>query len=285
MAMLERVIGGLVGGAFALRAFDERKAWWARIAYGAVGADLLISAYNGTPFLGVSAATEAVEGQDAIAGTGTSARAKLTKIGKSAGKFAKSKPADTAFQLKTKLPKFEERRVKTIEERVAYVHEQAVKGTRDPKIYTLAREVLSRKHKGEWLVDEKDYRGEATALFNEIKKRVRYTWDPLDYDAFQTPAKTLELQTGDCDDYTSLLAACLRTVGIEVRTRIVETTGAGTWSHIYLMAKVQDGWMSLDLSVKEPAGWEVPDAMVVRKKDFMIVEEGLDKVKTLERTK
>ena len=154
------------------------------------------------------------------------------------------------------------------------MHQQMIAGTKDPKVYSLAREVLSRKSGDSWSVAEKDHKGEVTALFNEVRKRVRYTWDPTDYDAFQTPARTLEMGTADCDDGTSLLGALCRSVGHQVRSRIVQTKGAPTWNHIYLIAKVGSTWMPLDPSVDKPAGWEVPREMVLKMKDFDVVEGG-----------
>ena len=73
-----------------------------------------------------------------------------------------------------------------------------------------------------------------------------------------------------------LLGAMLRSVGHQVRSRIVQTQGFDTWNHIYLVAKhPQTGeWVSLDPTVDKPAGWEVPENHVIRKKDFDVVEKG-----------
>lgn len=240
----ERIAAGLIGAAFGLKIFDEKKPLWARVAYGAVSFDLLSAA--------VKPAEEHILFGDP--------KQRLADAGAQASKAGASVKKATTFV---------EKRVKSIQERVAYVHKQMIQGTRDPKIYTLAREILVQKK-----VPEKDNKAEAVALFNEVRSRVRYTWDPTDYDAFQTPSKTLALQTGDCDDYVSLLGALCRSVGLEVRSRIVQTKGNSSWNHIYLMVKIGSGWMPLDASMKEPAGWEVPANLIIRKQDFDVVEEG-----------
>ena len=41
--------------------------------------------------------------------------------------------------------KFEPRRARTIAERVSLIHQQALKGVKDPTVYELARKTLSRK--------------------------------------------------------------------------------------------------------------------------------------------
>ncbi len=246
----ERIAAGLVGAAFGLKVLDGAKPLWARAAYGAVAFDLISNAVKATehPLLG-----------DPAARLGD-AEAKVREV--------------------AKMPVFKEKRVRNIDERVAYVHTQMIQGTRDPKIYKLKSAILSKRcddGKGgdTWCIPEKDAWAEATAFFNEVRKRVRYTWDPTDFDAFQTPAKTLELQTGDCDDYTSLLGALCRTAGHQVRSRIVQLKGSSQpWDHIYLRVKVGNGWKTLDCSVDKPAGWEVPDDMVQRKQDYDVVESG-----------
>lgn len=246
---LDRFIALLFGVGFGSRAFDSRKAMLARIGYGLVGYDLLKSGLTG-------------EGDRAFLGPQTTGLARAS-----------------ASQ-KRKL-KFQERRVNTIAERVAYVHEQMIQGTRDPEVYALARAVVARKCGDTWCIPEKDHRGEMRALFDEVRSRCRYTLDPTDYDAFQTPRKSLELSAGDCDDETSLLGAMLRTVGINVRSRIVQTTGNTTWNHIYLMAQDPSNgeWLSLDLAaVGKPAFWEVPKQFIIRQRDFDVLEKEVPKL-------
>ena len=240
--ILERWVTGLVGAAFAIRVFDSTKPWWARVGYGLVGYDLLVTAW---------------EDRSLFAGA------------QSSGLVARPTGGDVL--------KFAEVKVGSIDERVTRVHEQMLQGTRDPVVYKLAREVLAKKGTdGQWLTPEKDPLAEITAMFFEVKKRVRYTWDPLDYDAFQTPAKTLNIRNGDCDDMWSLLGAMLRSIGYKVRSRIVRTSGNATWNHIYGLVQLPgtQQWMPLDLTVNQPPGWEVPKQYVQETKDFDVVEKG-----------
>ena len=247
---LDQVLAGLIAAAFGVRTLDSRRGALARVGYGLVAYDLAKTAWN--------------EGGDLLSGPQGGQRTGLTQGGK--------------------VPlKFQERRARTIAERVAFVHEQMVTGTRDPAVYSLAREVLSKKCGSDFCVKEKDHWGEAVALFNEVKGRVRYTWDPVDYDAFQTPRKSLQLKTADCDDFSSLLGAMLRSVGLQVRSRIIQTTGEATWNHIYLLVHIPEAnaWRPLDLSVKKPPGWEVPQQLIVRKRDFDVLEKSAPKLQAM----
>lgn len=234
MGPLGRFGVALVGVAFGTKALDGSKPLWARIAYGAVAYDMVSMAYRGSP--------KPLSGSEEPQSTG---RVPL---------------------------KFKEHRVRTIQERVAFVHQQMIQGTRDPKVYELAREIVTRRCGDDWCIPEKDHKKEAEAIFREVRKRIRYTWDPTDYDAFQTPAKTLALRAGDCDDAVSLMGAMLRSIGHKVRTRVVQTKGSDSWNHIYLMVNINGGWMPLDATVKQPPGWEVPSSYVIRKQDFDVVE-------------
>lgn len=248
---IDQLIAGLLGVAFGARAFDSRRPLWSRAAYGAVGVDMLRSAFGPEP--------EPLLGRSEL------------------GKARQSVSFATASTGASTVPlKFEETRVKNIGERVARIHEQMVTGTRDPRVYSLARSVLNRKCGGEWCVPERDAKGEVAALFQEVRSRVRYTWDPVDYDAFATPRKTLELGTGDCDDSWALLGSMLRTIGYHVRSRVVHTKGFSTWNHIYGLVKMPNGeWMALDPTVNKPPGWQVPEESMLRPpKDFDVAEKG-----------
>lgn len=244
----DQVAALLLGAAFGSRVMDGKKSLVARLGYGLVSYDLISNAFGTEPVL-----------------------------------FGDGAQQSNLVKGRADPLKFQERAARTIEQRVAYVHEQMTKGVRDPAVYALAREVLSRKCGSEWCVPEKDHWGEATALFTEVKGRVRYTWDPVWYDAFQTPGKTLKLRTGDCDDYMALLGSMLITVGLNVRSRIIQTIGEPTWNHIYVMVNIPEAktWRPLDLSVKQPAGWEVPARLIVRHKDFDVLEKSVPRIRAM----
>lgn len=241
----DQIVSGLLGAAFGVRALDSKRALWARVAYGAVGFDMLRAAFSASP-------------QPLL------------------GKFVRGQSIRNAVGEPTVPLKFKEVRVNGINERVARIWQQLQTGPRDPKVYSLARSVLSRKCGGEWCVPERDALGEVKALFHEVRSRVRYTYDPLWYDAFQTPGKTLELRTADCDDSVSLLGAMLNTIGYRTRMRVVHTKGFSTWNHIYLMCQLPKGeWMALDTTVDKPPGWQVPEeSMVAPPRDFEVTEKG-----------
>jgi len=78
----------------------------------------------------------------------------------------------------------------------------------------------------------------------------------------------------NCDDMSAFLSASLGAIGYPTKLRVVETVGAGDWSHIYVLVGIPperpSRWVALDLSEPHPAGWQVPEEQVVRFRDFEV---------------
>lgn len=67
---------------------------------------------------------------------------------------------------------------------------------------------------------------QAFSIFKSINSKWRYVSDVKGGEYFATPAESLDLMAGDCDDHALLMAACITAVGGEVR--LVRTEG-----HVY----------------------------------------------------
>jgi hypothetical protein len=77
----------------------------------------------------------------------------------------------------------------------------------------------------------------------------------------------------NCDDMTILIAAMAKIAGYPVKARVIRTTGAEDWNHIYALVGTPPmkpkKWVPMDASVKgKKAGWEAPASMIADKKDF-----------------
>jgi transglutaminase-like putative cysteine protease len=165
--------------------------------------------------------------------------------------------------------------VRTLNERVAYIKGRVEKGRSDPKIYALARQIVSRRCGDRWCVPEKDNVAEAKAVFDYMRSHVRYTSDTLGVDTFQNPRLTIGLQSGDCDDYTATTCALLLTIGIPARMKVIQTKGSREPNHIYPQAgfprAAPQKWISMDSSVDVKFGWEAPAAMVEKSWIFSVM--------------
>jgi hypothetical protein len=156
-----------------------------------------------------------------------------------------------------------------IEERVASIQDLVWKGVQDPRMRKLALQIT--KH-----CPERDGLCETKAVFDYVKKHVRYTGDvapvkmgrngPIEgVDLFQAGKRTLEFGGGDCDDHSTLISTLLALNGIMPRLRVTAQTRNGEDSHIYAIAglpKENPGkWVALDTTlpghkfgVEYPAG-------------------------------
>lgn len=168
--------------------------------------------------------------------------------------------------------------VYSLEDRIRFIRSMTKKGMDDPRIRRIATSIVTREcgkdKKGDtiWCVPEKDHRREIEAVFNAVRRRVRYVRDIANKDTYQHPFRSWELRASDCDDYASLLAALLGSIGYESKFRVIKTKGASDWDHIFLLVKLprNDEWMALDASVAKPPGWHPPRAMIEKIRDFSV---------------
>jgi hypothetical protein len=61
---------------------------------------------------------------------------------------------------------------------------------------------------------------QAAAAFDFVHTNITYKAEPAGQDHWQSPAETLELMTGDCEDYTLLLAAMMTAMGGTTRFHV-----------------------------------------------------------------
>lgn len=119
---------------------------------------------------------------------------------------------------------------------------------KDPGIMTLARQLCDH-------LPDKDYGAEMTCLQHFVRDQIRYVRDIHEVETLQTPIRTLEIRSGDCDDKSTLLAALLASVGFPTRFVAVGFKD-GPYSHVLAEAQLGTRWIPLETIVagREP-GW------------------------------
>lgn len=173
-------------------------------------------------------------------------------------------------------PELHELSIQSVEERIDILRDLIKTGRHDPNVILTTRKALSKRCGDTWCTAERDYDAEVVVVFEEAKRNVRYTLDAVDADTFVHPKWTLESGGGDCDCEVVLLSSMLGAVGYPTKFRVVQTHEAvergEDWDHIYLLAGLPPQkptkWVALDLSEPQPPGWEVPDHLVARRRDF-----------------
>lgn len=106
-------------------------------------------------------------------------------------------------------------------------------------------------------IPPKAFQAELTALFQFVRDRIRYVRDVFNIETVATPAKTLELGAGDCDDKVTLLAALLEAIGFETRY-VALAWQPGLYSHVILEAWCEGDWIALDPTMAVRVGWRPP---------------------------
>src|SRR6266511_3156381 len=109
-------------------------------------------------------------------------------------------------------------------------------------------------------VKPKNRMGEVWALFDFVKRNIRYTRDIFRTELLHTARRMLELRAGDCDDMTILLGAMLISTGHPVRLALAgfRAKKPHGYSHIYPEVYVKGKWIALDATMNRPMGWAPP---------------------------
>jgi transglutaminase-like putative cysteine protease len=156
-----------------------------------------------------------------------------------------------------------------IEERVATIQKLVHKSVQDPEMRKLALKITSK-------CPERDGECEAQAIYDYVKRNVRYTGDvaPIKFpsgevegiDLYQSARRTLEMGGGDCDDQSVVIATLLSLNGITARLRVMKERKDDDWSHILPVAGLPKNfptqWVALDTTLPgdKSFGEQVPFA-------------------------
>lgn len=101
----------------------------------------------------------------------------------------------------------------------------------------------------------KDRAGEVRALYEYVRDQIRYVRDISGVETIQIPPVTMELEAGDCDDKSTLLAALLECIGYPTRFVATGYRVPGRFSHVYVEVLLDDQWIPLDATTSKPFGW------------------------------
>lgn len=128
-------------------------------------------------------------------------------------------------------------------------------GAKDFLVRQTAIELFRRRG-----VRPKDRMGEVVALFDWVRREIRYTRDIFRVETLHTARRVLELRAGDCDDMTILLGAMLIATGHPVRLALVgfRPHKPHRYSHIYPEVFDRGRWIPIDVTVDRPMGWAPP---------------------------
>jgi transglutaminase superfamily protein len=100
-----------------------------------------------------------------------------------------------------------------------------------------------------------DFVGEIRAIFDWVRRNVRFFKDIDGVETLRTAREVLTIRGGDCDDITVLLSSLLLTIGHGVRLVTIssDADAPGVFSHIYCEVEIGGQWVPLDAARRDPA--------------------------------
>lgn len=104
---------------------------------------------------------------------------------------------------------------------------------------------------------QKDYGEEARRILEWVRDDIRYVRDIRGIETLHTADKLLEIQCGDCDDKSILLASMLESLGHRCRFVAVAFT-PGQWVHVWVQDFIRGQWIDLEPTEPWAYGKRVP---------------------------
>jgi transglutaminase-like putative cysteine protease len=117
-----------------------------------------------------------------------------------------------------------------------------------PTVRILTHRILSKAN-----LSSRDETAIVRAVYNWIKRNIRYVKDPVGVETIQSPEITLRVRAGDCDDHVVLISSMLKSVGVPVRYSVVGKS-RDRFSHINLESFIGDRWTATDTTIAGPMG-------------------------------
>lgn len=127
-----------------------------------------------------------------------------------------------------------------VEQTVALMRQLVDEALRDPSVIRLAADIVRP-------FPAFDDLAEANALYEWVRRNIRFTKDPVNKEKLYPPAELLKIRSGDCDDISMLLATLLMAVGYPARLMTIAAPGSpDQFSHVYVEAEIHGQWIPID---------------------------------------
>lgn len=130
-----------------------------------------------------------------------------------------------------------------VEQTIAHMRSLVDEALRDSSVIRLAADIVRD-------VPAFDDVAEAQAIYNWMRRNIRFTKDPVNKEKLYPPAELLKIRAGDCDDISMLLATLLMAVGYPARlVTVAASSNPDQFSHVYAEGEVPAGsgnWIPMD---------------------------------------
>jgi len=156
---------------------------------------------------------------------------------------------------------------KGIDQTVGYMTDIIRAGAIWPELRPLALRIVTGCR-------ERDFVCMSGKIFQFVQMNMKFVNDNYGVETLHTVPYLIEAMRngvahGDCDDFTILNGALLKSLGFQVKIRVLKFIGAGNFSHVLLVANLRDaGWVEFDGSVRSG---EATGAIRAQQKDYPVI--------------
>lgn len=153
---------------------------------------------------------------------------------------------------------------------IALMRRLADQALEDPAIVRRAIEIVRG-------VPAFDDVGEVRAIYDWVKRNIRYTKDPVTKEKLYPPAELLKIRAGDCDDVTNLICVFALALGYPCRYVTISTQqeNPAEFTHIYASVEAPPGsgnWLALDAARLDSEFGEEPP-IYFRKREWDVTSD------------
>jgi len=154
-----------------------------------------------------------------------------------------------------------------IDKTVGYMTDLIRAGAMWPHLRPLALRIVSG-------CSERDFSCMAEKIFQFVQMNMKFINDNYGVETLQTVpymigAMQRGVAHGDCDDFTILTGALLKSLGFQTKIRVLKFMGGNNFSHVMLVANLRGaGWREFDGSVRSG---EVSGVIRREQKDYPVI--------------
>lgn len=154
-----------------------------------------------------------------------------------------------------------------IDQTVGYMTDLIRAGSMWPPLRPLALRIISG-------CPERDFNCMSGKVLQFVSLNSRFVNDNAGVETLQSVPYMISqmcngVMHGDCDDFTILTGAFLKSLGFQVKIRVLKFWGQKNYSHVMLVAMIRgEGWREFDATVRSG---ETGGAVRVGQKDYPVI--------------
>lgn len=101
----------------------------------------------------------------------------------------------------------------------------------------------------------KNFVAQIQRIQDYVRNNIQYVKDINGVETVQTPDRTVQNRSGDCDDQAVLVATLLETIGHPTRFVAVKTKPFGPFEHVFAETRLGRRWVSVETTEDWPIGY------------------------------